>query len=160
MSQEEEKETQKIKSPKSVPKAKFTPVEDFMLRELVAIHGTNNWQLISVLMITKNARQCRDHWESALDPLINKCDWTEAEDKLLLEKHNELGNKWAAISKFFPGRPYHQLKSRITGLKRKALRREERIKQRAEKLRQKEEYERKYRRKKTDTTDLDETTLY
>jgi len=47
-----------------------------------------------------------------LDPSIKKGPWTTEEDNLLIEKHAELGNKWAKISKYIAGRTDNMIKNR------------------------------------------------
>lgn len=54
----------------------------------------------------------KNRWHNHLDPSINKEPWTEEEDELLIEKHEQLGNKWAEISKFFSGRTDNMIKNR------------------------------------------------
>ena len=43
-------------------------------------------------------------WHNHLDPKISKDFWGNTEEKTLLEKHKEYGNKWSEIAKFLPGR--------------------------------------------------------
>lgn len=40
-------------------------------------------------------KQCRERWFNHLDPSINKGPWTHAEDHLLVEAQQLLGNKCA-----------------------------------------------------------------
>ena len=97
---------------------KFSLREDNLLRQLVSIHGKNNWDLVSEKVGNKTARQCKDRWRLFLDPNINKEPFTEAEDKLLLKKLEDLGHQWRKIVKFFLNRTDVQLKNRFNVLMR------------------------------------------
>ena len=43
-------------------------------------------------------------WHNHLNPDIRKTPWTEEEDRIILEKHEILGNQWAKIAEYLPGR--------------------------------------------------------
>jgi hypothetical protein len=93
------------------PKSKFTPSEDFYLIRLVKEHGVNNWASIARQMQNRNARQCRDRWNSFLSPDIVNGPWTEEEEELLREEFALLGNSWKQITLKFPGRTDVNVKS-------------------------------------------------
>lgn len=57
------------------------------------------------------ALTCGASWYNHLDPSINKGPWTEEEDRVLITKHAELGNKWAQIAQFLPGRTDNMIKN-------------------------------------------------
>jgi hypothetical protein len=71
-------------------------------------------------MPQKNARQCKDRWFHYLCPGLNNQSWTAEEDRLLLEKQSELGQKWVAIARFFPHRTDLMIKNRFQQLRRRA----------------------------------------
>lgn len=91
---------------------KFLPEEDDKLRELVDKYGINAWDTIAECMNGRNARQCRERWKHYLSSSRGKAPWTDEEDKLLLEKMEELGPKWTKIATFFQDRTDIQIKTR------------------------------------------------
>ena len=101
----------------------FTPKEDEILQKLVERSGTNiDWSAIASKIPGRTARQCRERFERFVNPEINRNPWTPEEDELLRQKQNELGNKWALISKFLPGRTDMNIKNRYNQLQRQKLR--------------------------------------
>ena len=94
-----------------VKKHPFSVAEDMELLQFVKAQGTKNWPIIAS-QLNRSAKQCRERWNGHLDPTINKGPWTTSEDIILARKQNELGNKWAEISKFLPGRTDTIVKNR------------------------------------------------
>lgn len=101
-------------------KCKFTQEEDNKLVSLVQIYG-QNWQKISIEMGNRNVRQCKERYENYLSPNVNRSQFTEEEDRLLLEKYRILGPKWVTIAKLFKGRTDSAIKSRFLLLKRRGI---------------------------------------
>jgi hypothetical protein len=109
------------------PKLRFSPEEDELLTELVQAHGTSDWPVIASFLPDRNARQCRERWTNYVNPKLVKKGWTREEDALLVEKYNELGPKWATISRSFEGRGRNNLKNRLWAIQRKKARDRERF---------------------------------
>ncbi|CAG8763197.1 10856_t:CDS:2 [Dentiscutata erythropus] len=88
--------------------------EDNKLRTLVAISGAKKWGNIAELMGTRNAKQCRERWDSHLKPGINKASkkpFTPLEEKTILKWHLR-GAKWAKIAlKLGNGRTPNDIKN-------------------------------------------------
>merc|ERR1712130_227023 len=95
----------------NIIKGSWSPEEDALVVELVEEYGPRRWSAIAQNLQGRSGKQCRERWHNHLDPTINRGPWTEEEDMLLIEKHEEMGNKWAEISKFFEGRTDNMLKN-------------------------------------------------
>ena len=61
----------------------------------------------------RNGKQCRERWLTALDPNINKSQWSTLEDIDFLEKWMMYGNKWREIATMINGRTESQVKNRF-----------------------------------------------
>ncbi|KAI5951929.1 CEF1 [Candida jiufengensis] len=76
----------------------WTNIEDEILKAAVQKYGTNQWARVSSLLPKKTAQQAKSRWVEWLNPLINKSDWTQEQDKRLIELHKILPNQWRSIA--------------------------------------------------------------
>ena len=104
----------------SIKRTKFTEDEDREILNLVKKYGTSNWKEIAKEMSTNRAvKSYRERYILYLAPGINNDSWSKEEDALLIKKHEEYGNRWCKIAKFFVNRTDHSVKNRFNLLKRK-----------------------------------------
>lgn len=97
------------RGPKKTP---WTLSEDNILREYVKKYGEGNWGSIQEISgLDKSGKSCRNRWANYLRPNLKKGAFSAEEEKLVIELHEEHGNRWAHIAAQLQGRTDNEVKN-------------------------------------------------
>jgi hypothetical protein len=98
----------------------FTPQDDEELRNLVNTFGEGSWTDIAIRMpLGFSSRQCRERWRNYVNPSLHNQNWTDEDDRKLIDEFARRGSRWATIAEAFPGRSGNTVRNRYFLLKRK-----------------------------------------
>ncbi|KAK1425340.1 hypothetical protein QVD17_20691 [Tagetes erecta] len=93
-------------------KGTWTPEEDKKLIDYVANFGCWNWrQLPKHAGLSRCGKSCRLRWMNYLRPNVRRGNFSQEEDKLILELHRSIGNRWSTIARQLPGRSDNEIKN-------------------------------------------------
>ncbi|GMH59852.1 hypothetical protein TL16_g02914 [Triparma laevis f. inornata] len=118
-----------------VEKRSWSNAEDEFLRQLVTTFGgpslTSSWTQIASEFSNQHSdrsgKQCRERYANHLHPDVRKGGWTKEEDLTIRRLQRELGNQWAKMVRYLPGRSDNSIKNRFWSFQRSKERKRERV---------------------------------
>lgn len=87
----------------ALKKGPWTAAEDAILVEYVTKHGEGNWNAVQKNSgLARCGKSCRLRWANHLRPNLKKGSFSAEEERVILELHAKLGNKWARMAAQVP----------------------------------------------------------
>lgn len=103
----------RVRTSITTPQAKWSPVEDKKLLDLVSSCPEISWAKISQSFPDKNMHQVVDRWEKVVNPALVKGSWTREEDETIIQWVRAHGaTSWTKLAEHLPGRIGKQCRER------------------------------------------------
>ncbi|XP_054792029.1 transcription factor MYB27-like [Prosopis cineraria] len=86
--------------------------EDEQLTTFVTCLGERRWDsLAKVAGLRRSGRSCRLRWMNYLRPNLKHGPFSFEEENLIIQLHQQWGNKWSKIARSLPGRTDNEVKN-------------------------------------------------
>ncbi|KAF7818670.1 transcription factor MYB59-like [Senna tora] len=86
--------------------------EDDQLTTFVTCLGERRWDsLAKVAGLRRSGKSCRLRWMNYLRPNLKHGPFSVEEEQLILQLHQQWGNKWSKIARSLPGRTDNEVKN-------------------------------------------------
>ncbi|KAM3225269.1 hypothetical protein ACQJBY_058176 [Aegilops geniculata] len=93
-------------------KGPWTAEEDQKLVAFLLSHGHCCWRLVPKLAgLLRCGKSCRLRWTNYLRPDLKRGLLSDDEEKLVIDLHSQLGNRWSKIAARLPGRTDNEIKN-------------------------------------------------
>ncbi|KAK4758408.1 hypothetical protein SAY87_019709 [Trapa incisa] len=93
-------------------KGPWTADEDRKLINFILTHGQCCWRALPKLAgLLRCGKSCRLRWTNYLRPDLKRGLLSECEEKLVIDLHAQLGNRWSRIASHLPGRTDNEIKN-------------------------------------------------
>ncbi|GMJ05089.1 hypothetical protein HRI_004178100 [Hibiscus trionum] len=93
-------------------KGPWTAAEDAILADYVRTHGEGNWNAVQKNTgLARCGKSCRLRWANHLRPNLKKGAFSPEEERIIVELHAKMGNKWARMATQLPGRTDNEIKN-------------------------------------------------